>query len=141
MAELTITVAQVLPTGTYTKTYGAVAEAVTQGQVCYQLADQTWKLAQNDGTALESGSGTNMGIAIGAALTGQFTVFLTGGTITIGTALVVAGTTYYVGATAGSICLFSDIATGGTKYISIIGYATTTAIISVSFNATGLFKA
>jgi hypothetical protein len=141
MAELSITAASCLATGTHQKTFGQAGETITAGMVIYKKAsDSKFYKAQNDGTAEESGSGVDMGIALGAATASQYLVYLTSGTITIG-ATVVAGTQYYVGPTAGMIGEYSDIATGGTKYVTFIGYATSTTIIAVAFNATGILKA
>lgn len=142
MAELTITSASCLATGTFTKDVGQAGETITAGMGVYKKStDNKFYKMQNDGTAEESGSGVVQGISLtDSVLAGQYFVFLTSGTITIG-AVVVAGTYYYVGATAGALCLYSDIATGGTKYVTIVGYATTTAIIKVAIDATGILKA
>ncbi len=142
MAELTIVSASCLATGTFAKDYGQAGETITAGMVIYKKAsDSKFYKSQNDGTAEESGVGVTMGISLtDSVLAGQYFAYLTSGTITIG-ATIVAGTYYYVGATAGAICLYSDIATGGTKYISIIGYATSTTVLKVAFDATGILKA
>ncbi|HWH79617.1 MAG TPA: hypothetical protein VNT76_19695 [Candidatus Binatus sp.] len=142
MAELTITSSACLATGSFQKTLGQAGETITAGMVVYKKSsDGKMYKAQNDGTLEESCSGVDNGVSLtDSVLAGQYFVYLTGGTITIG-ATVVAGTAYYLGATAGSISLFSDIGTGGTKYVTIIGFATTTAIINVAINPTGTFKA
>ena len=142
MAELTITSSSCLGTGTFTSAIAQAGQTITAGMVVYKKSSESkWYKSQNDGNSEESGVGVEMGISMtDSVLADQYFVIIKSGTITIG-ATVVAGTSYYVGATAGAICLFSDIGTGGTKYITFVGYATTTAIINVSLNATGLFKA
>lgn len=142
MATLSITAASVTvaASATATKLVVQAGETITGGMPIYKKAsDGLWYKMQADGTAVESGSTldttTQVGISLGGGTAGVWFVVCTTGPITIG-ATVVVGTHYYIHATAGLIGLFSDLASG--NYITDIGYATTTAIISVAFNATGL---
>lgn len=139
MADITITAGNVAPTGTYTKKLAQFGEAVTGGQVTYlKSADSKYWKAQCDGTAEEAGS-NELGIVLCAsASANQFGAILTGGTITIG-GTVVAGKAYYVSAAAGGICPEADLVTG--NYTSQVGIATTSAILNISFNATGVARA
>lgn len=134
MADVTITAGSVAPSGsTYTKTLVTFGEAVTQGMSVYlKSSDSKYYKAQADGTAEES---TVAGIALSSCSTNQLGAILTSGTLTIG-GTVVKGTPYYVSTTAGGICPFGDL--GSTNYVSLIGFATTTGIISVSLNPTGI---
>lgn len=112
-------------------------ETMTAGCPVYQKAADGlfWKM-QADGTAAESGVGVVYGVALSGGNSSQWGVIATSGPVTIG-AVVVVGTHYYVHATAGLIGLFSDLAS--TNYITDLGYATTTAIITLSGSgATGL---
>jgi len=120
-----------------TKIIVQFGETVTGGQPIYQkAADNLWYKMQSDGTAAESGVGVNYGIALGGGTANVWGVCATAGPVTIG-ATVVVGTHYYVHATAGLIGLFSDLASG--NYITDLGYATTTSIITLSgTGATGL---
>lgn len=112
-------------------------ETITAGCSVYQKASDSlfWKM-QADGTAAESGVGVVYGIALSGGNASQWGVIATSGPVTIG-ATVVVGTHYYAHATAGLLGLFGDLSSG--NYITDFGYATTTAIITLSGSgATGL---
>lgn len=131
MSALSITANSVVKsTGAALRTEFVAGEAVTAGQSVYlKTSDSKWWLAQADGTAEESGSGTILGVALNAAAAGQPVIVQTGGTITIG-ATVAAGVFYYLGATAGGIYPVGDLSS--TNYVSTVGYgaSTTTLIIN-----------
>lgn len=137
MAALAVTANNVIVTGTYTAILLQCGETITAGQVLYQKSsDSKWYKAQCDGTAEESGSGVQMAIALGGGVASQFIGGLTSGTITSG-ATHTKTWPVYVHSTAGSFTeTIADISSG--YYMTQIGRATTTAIMSVSFNATGL---
>ena len=137
MAALAVTANSCIVTGTYATTLCQLGETVTAGAVMYRKAsDSKWYLAQADGTAEESGSGVQMAIALANGVANQFVGGLTSGTITSG-ATHTKAYTVFLHSTAGSFTeTESDI--GSTKYKTYIGYATTTAIMSVAFNATGV---
>src|SRR5258706_518127 len=116
MAELVITAASVISGSDAVKNKDYVAgETITAGMAVYHLAsDNKWYMAQNDNTAAQSGSGASVGpggvgIATHAALAGQPLVVQTGGTITIGAAILV-GVHYFIGPTFGGIGVAADIA-------------------------------
>lgn len=142
MAELVITPASVISGANPTLVKDYVAgETITAGMAVYHLAsDSKWYMAQNDNTAAQSGSGPlvgpgGVGVATHAALAGQPLVVQTGGTITIGAAILV-GVHYFVGPTFGGIGVAADIASG--KYMTRIGYGITTAIMQLDIKASGL---
>lgn len=138
MATLSVTATSVTAASTgVAKVIVQFGESVTAGQPIYQKAsDGLYYKMQADGTAAESGVGVTYGVALSGGSANQWGVLATSGPITIG-ATVVVGTHYYVHATAGLIGLFSDLAS--TNYITDLGYATTTAIITLSgTGATGL---
>lgn len=136
MADITITAANcVRVAGSVNKNYNAGA-SITAGQSVYlKTSDSTWRLAQADGTAEEAGSGTIVGVALHAAASGQPLAVQTDGTITIG-GTVVAGTIYVVATTAGGIAPWADLAT--TNKVTVLGYATTSAIIAINPIITGV---
>ncbi len=112
-------------------------ETMTAGCPVYQKAADGlfWKM-QADGTTAEAGVGVVYGISMSGGNASQWGVVATTGPVTIG-ATVVVGQHYYVHATAGLIGLFSDLAS--TNYITDLGTATTTAIITLTgTGATGL---
>lgn len=113
-------------------------ETVTAGQAVYiKSTDNKWWLAQNDGTAEESGTG-GVGVALNGGAANQTIAVQTAGQVTIG-ATVVATTVYIVSSTFGGIAPVADIAS--TQRLTIIGYATTTGILELLCRASGVQKA
>ncbi len=108
-------------------------EAITAGMDCYvKVSDGLVYKSQSDGTAEEAGC---HGIALNSAGIGQPVVLQNGGSINLGATLV-AATTYGVSDTAGAICPVADFGSG--KRCTIIGVATTTALLTISINNTGI---
>ena len=140
MADITITDTSCVPAASvvYAPQY-PFGETVTAGMVVYlKASDSKWykAVATSGGTAEQSGSGVVMGIAMCGGAASQPGVVAVGGTVTIGGTLA-AGVFYYVSQTlAGKFSLPADLGSG--DYVSIIGYATTTAILKVAPVATGL---
>jgi hypothetical protein len=133
MADLSITAANVVSTGS--KNQGVAGASITQGQCVYlDSTTNTIKLADADAVA----STRNVGVALNAAATGQPVIYHIAGTITIG-ATVAVGTAYYVSATAGGICLESDLSSG--DFPTFIGFGTTTTTIFFSPQVCGVAKA
>jgi predicted transcriptional regulator len=131
-ADITITAANVVKGSSATTTSAIAGETITAGQALYlNSSDNKVYKADNDAS---STTATCVGIALNGGAAGQPITYQTGGTITIG-ATVVAGTIYCVSSTAGGICPAADLASG--DYTSIIGVATTAAIISMSINNSG----
>jgi len=119
MADLTITESQVVSDAGVIERVTAGA-TVTKGQSVYRQPNNTWALAQHDGTALESGAGTGVAIAISGGVSGQEILVQRGGVLTLGAgAAPVAGTVYCVSATAGGICPLSDVGSG--DYVTVLG--------------------
>lgn len=133
VAELSITATSVLKGSGADVTIGTIGETITAGQAVYlKAADSRYWKAQADGTAAEAAA---VGIALNGGAAGQTVQVLTRGLITIG-ATVAAGVFYFVGPTAGGIGLSSDITS--THYVTKLGYATTTGILTIDVTATGL---
>jgi predicted transcriptional regulator len=136
MADVSITPANVVPGADAQPLNGISGETITAGMAVYlKSSDGRYWKSQMDGTAAEAAIA---GIATTGSSAGQNVVVQIGGTLTIG-GTVVAGTVYIVSATAGGICPVADIAS--TNYLSIVGYATTAAIIVVTKQATGVVHA
>ncbi len=114
-------------------------ETVTAGQAVYlKASDSKWYKALTDastGTQEKSGYGTTLGIAMNGGAINQCAAVATGGTVTIGSTILV-GVFYYVSNTAGGICAIADIGAG--DYVTVIGYGTTVAILQLLPMATGL---
>lgn len=98
---------------------------ITAGQVVYLAANNKWALAQCDGTAIEAGADTTVGIALHAALSGQPLAVQTEGVITIG-GTVAVGQIYCISATAGGVAPYADLMSTNRLYILGVGLTTTT---------------
>lgn len=119
MADLTITTTQVVSDSGIVERVEAGA-TITAGQGVYRMANGTWGLAQCDGTAIESGSGTAIGIALTGGTSGQDILVQRNGVLTLGAgAAPAAGEIYLVSATAGGIAPEADIGAG--KYVTVLG--------------------
>lgn len=136
MADVTITASNVARvSGQVVREFNA-GETITAGMCVYlKTSDSKWYKGQCDGTAEEAGGSTRHGIALNGAANGQPLVVQVDGTVTIGGTLV-AGTIYVMSATAGGIAPHADLAS--TNKLSIIGYGSTTAILAITPNATGV---
>lgn len=138
MADLSITAASVLAGTGATTRRGQAGETITAGQAVYlDTGDSQWKLADSDSaTAAVRGEGSaGLGIALNGASDGQPITVLTEGPITIGATLT-AGVAYYLSDAPGGICPVGDLATG--DYPAVIGIATSTTVLNVDPNASGV---
>lgn len=141
MSDISVTVASVAQSTGARTVSGTAGTTITAGQVVYlnQASPARWVLAQADGTALESGSGTQFGIALHASLSGQPLLVQIGGTITIGATVAVGGT-YVISATAGGIAPVADLVS--TNYLTYLGPAPTAGTINLNAAfATGIVMA
>lgn len=136
MADVSITAANVARvSGTAIRDYNA-GETITAGMVVYlKSTDSKWYKAQCDGTAEEAGGSVRMGIALHGSLAGQPLAVQVDGTVTIG-GTVVTGTPYVVSAAAGGIAPFADLVS--TNKVSYIGWASSTTVLTIAPNATGV---
>jgi hypothetical protein len=135
MTDISITAANCVPVSGATIKYGTAGETITAGQVVYlQDSSGKWLKADNNSATAEvrgsggvwialTGSSLNQPIAVGR---GQITI---GGTLT-------AGVAYYLSDTAGGICPVADLGSG--EYSVLLGFATTTAILDVAPQYSGV---
>ncbi len=134
MADLTITAASVLAGSGAVTENGTLGATVTAGQVVYKdTADGRFKLADSNGTSALIR--TPYGIALNGGASGQSVKVLRAGPITIG-ASVTAGTDYWLSDTPGGICPRADLGSG--EYPSLIGLATSTTVIQVDLQSSGV---
>jgi hypothetical protein len=134
MADLGITAGNVLAGATATVVSGTSGGTITAGMACYYNATtKKWYPAQNDTAAHCDASG----VSLNNASASQPVRIATAGPVTIG-AVVAVGATYYVGAGAGGIS--ADVPAMG-EFNTHVGIATTAAIITVKFNASGVAAA
>ena len=137
MADLSITAGSVVAAdGAVSKQEYVAGATITAGQLVYvdTAASNVLKLAQADGTALEA---TIKGVALCGASTGQPCVVAVSGDYTVG-ATVAVGTVYIASTAAGAICPVADLASS--SYCSILGVATTTSVIRIAINNSGVEK-
>ena len=134
MADLTITAASVLAGAGAKTENGTLGAAATAGQVLYKAAaDGKWYLADNNAASAEVRG--PKGIALNGGAINQPVRVLLEGPVTIGATLT-AGVAYYLSDTPGGICPVADLATG--EYPSIVGIATSTTVLNVNFQSSGV---
>ena len=129
MSAISVTAANVVTVAGQTQD-GIAGGTLTAGMSLYlDAATNTVKAADAN---LSSAAATTVGVALHGASAGQPIRYQISGTINLGATLV-AGTIYVVGATtAGDINPASDLTTGWRT--SILGVATTTAILKMAIN-------
>lgn len=125
MAALTITAASVAVV-TGTPKAGVAGETITQGMAVYKAANGRWYKAQCDGSLIESGYGTEVGVSLNSVAALQPMDVLTDGTYTVGATLTV-GVIYVVAAAAGGIAPAADIVS--TNYVTVVGVPTSTTVM------------
>lgn len=135
MADITITAANVAVLSADTRVYsGKIGEAMTAGQLCYlDSSDSKYKLSDASAAAtarvqsvcLLGGSADAYGVFMDFA-----DEYVTGGTMGS------AGTQYVLSATAGAMCLLSDLTSG--DYIVTVGYSTSSTQLKPQVAATGI---
>jgi hypothetical protein len=131
MADLTITATSVIPGAAAVLEQGIFGETITAGQPVYKAAaTQKWMKADTDSATAEVRVATAIAVTGGAV--NQYGLVQKSGSITIGATLS-AGVAYYLSGTAGGICPVADVAAG--DYTQIIGLATSTTVLKLSFLA------
>lgn len=134
MANLTITGTSVVAgVGALTEDRIALA-ALTAGQAAY-ADDTTGQVGLADANSATAQVRVFRGIVLNPAAIGQTVKLLRSGPVTIGATLS-PGQAYYLSATAGSICLFSDLTTG--DYPTLIGVAMSASVLFVAPVAVGV---
>ena len=133
MADLIITVANVVPVAGATINSGTAGVNITQGQTVYlDPATGTIKLA-NATTSLTTA--TVSGIALNSALTGQPVNYISGGSLGLG-AILTAGKVYVNSTNSGGIAPVADLASG--MRTTILGIASTNSNLLVGIVNTGV---
>ena len=135
MADLSITVADVLKGDGATIATGTAGATVTAGQTIYKDLGDDSKLKPADADALATAACE--GISLHGALTGQPLTYITGNNVDVGATLAV-GEVYVVSVTPGGIAPETDLATG--DFPTILGIATTSSNINLSIQQGGVEK-
>lgn len=126
MVDITVTPSAVVAGSNATRDTGIAGETITAGKAVFlNAATNRWMLSDNNGT----GTREVKGIALNGASANQPLAILKDGDITIGATLV-AGTDYWLSATAGGICPRADLATGMDTIQ--IGVAKSASVLAVS---------
>lgn len=135
MANITQTAANVAAGSSATRVQLVQAgEAITQGQPVYLASDGKYYQTDANDTAVKAQA---KGIAVSpAALDGYF-LMANDGLINLGATLAV-GQVYCVSATKGAIAPYGDLTTN--DYVTILGIATTTALMDINIVIGGVQK-
>lgn len=134
MANLTQTAANVKLGSIQTAiTAGLAGESITEGMPVYKATDGSWY--QDDANSSAAAAAVTNGIAMTPASTGEPFVIATRGSVNLGATLQ-KGKTYAVSATKGAICPEGDLTTG--DYVKTLGVATSTSLLTLNVNATGV---
>lgn len=134
MADLSITVANVLAQAGAITDVGTLGATVTAGQVLYKdTSDGSLKLADNNSATAAARS--PCGIALNGGASGQPCKYLKEGDLAVGSILT-AGVAYYLSDTAGGICPVADLASG--EYPTVIGIARSASVLRVKFIESGV---
>jgi len=133
MADLSQTAANVVKSSGSIQN-GTAGATITAGMPIYLDADDN-----NEAKPCEAGDtaakANAVAIALNGASDGQPVSYLASGTINLGATLTV-GTVYCVSQTSGKICPNADLVTG--DMVTVLGIATTAALLSLDINASGI---
>lgn len=135
MADLSITAANCVPVAGSPIGWGTSGTTITAGKAIYlEASSNTWKLADNNSATAEVRQAT--AIALTGSSSGQPIAYLTKGNLVTLGATMTAGVAYYLSDTPGGICPVADLASG--EYPLIIGIATSTTVMELSFTYSGV---
>ena len=134
MADVSITVAELLKGTTAMTKQGTAGATVVQGEWVYidTANSNVLKLSQADGTALEA---TTAGMALNAALTGQPCLYAYKGLVTVGaTAAQTEGLIMHLSATAGAM---NVDAVASSSYVTTLGVINGSDQIDIDIDVSG----
>jgi len=133
MADIVVTATSVAPSTGALRLTKIASVAIAAGEAVYLVAatDQL-ALADND---LSSAAATGIGIALNSCAANQPCAYQYGGNITLG-AVLTLGTTYILSSAAGGIAPIAD--QGSSDYVTILGVASSTSVLNLGINATGI---
>jgi hypothetical protein len=134
MTDISLTAANVLAGSGSVAEHGTAGATITAGQLVY-LDSATSKFLLADSNSATQAARTPRGIALNGAANNQPLAILKRGPITIGGTLV-AGVAYYLSDTPGGLAPVADVGSG--EYSVIIGIATSTTVLDVSIQASGV---
>lgn len=135
MADLSITAANVKAGSASTRVQLVQAgEAIDQGEPAYLASDGKYYQTDANDTAIKAQA---KGIAMTPASTDGYFLLAVDGLINLGATLAV-GQVYVCSATKGGIAPYADLTTN--DYVTILGVATTTALLDINLLVSGVQK-
>lgn len=134
MADLSITAANVAAGADAVTELMTAAVAVTAGQAVYR-DESTGKVGLADSNSATAQVREVYGVTLNPAAANQPVLVQKGGSITIGATLT-AGVAYYLSDTPGGLCPVADVGSG--EYVTLIGVATTSAVLKLTLTRTGV---
>lgn len=135
MANITQTAANVAAGSSATRVQLVQAgEAITQGMPVYLASDGKYYQTDANDTAVKAQA---KGIAVSPAATDGYFLMAVDGLINLGATLAV-GQIYCVSATKGAIAPYGDLTTN--DFVTILGIATTTALMDINIVISGVQK-
>lgn len=135
MADLSITAANVKAGSASTRVQLVQAgETITQGQPAYLASDGKYYQTDANDTAIKAQA---KGIAITPASTDGYFLLTVDGLVNLGATLAV-GQVYVCSATKGGIAPYADLTTN--DFVTIVGIATTTALLDINLLVSGVQK-
>ena len=133
MADLSITAANVKAGSASTRVQLVQAgEAIDQGEPAYLASDGKYYQTDANDTAIKAQA---KGIAITPASTDGYFLLAVDGLINLGATLAV-GQIYVCSATKGGIAPYADLTTN--DFVTILGVATTTALLDINLLVCGV---
>lgn len=135
MADLSITAANVKAGSASTRVQLVQAgEAIDQGEPAYLASDGKYYQTDANDTAIKAQA---KGIAITPASADGYFLLAVDGLINLGATLAV-GQIYVCSATKGGIAPYADLTTN--DFVTILGVATTTALLDINLLVSGVQK-
>ena len=135
MANITQTAANVAAGSSATRVQLVQAgETITQGMPVYLASDGKYYQTDANDTAVKAQA---KGIAVSPAATDGYFLMAVDGLINLGATLAV-GQIYCVSATKGAIAPYGDLTTN--DFVTILGIATTTALMDINIVISGVQK-
>ena len=135
MANITQTAANVAAGSSATRVQLVQAgETITQGMPVYLASDGKYYQTDANDTAVKAQA---KGIAVSPAATDGYFLMAVDGLINLGATLAV-GQIYCVSATKGAIAPYGDLTTN--DFVTILGIATTTALMDINIVVSGVQK-
>ena len=134
MADLVISAASVKAGTTATINRGTAGAQITQGEPIYEATDgKIYPASAN----VQEINAQAKGVAVNSAEAAQPVAWVSAGLLEIG-AVATIGQVYVVSLNTGKIAPYADLLS--THWVTILGVATTTSILKLAINVSGVQK-